>query len=69
MDARPHDQRSHLFTIRLWPAEPGAGSEPGGWRAEVKDVSSGERRYCRDWQTLVDYLQALLSSHTDGHTL
>jgi hypothetical protein len=46
--------RSHLFTVRLWTESLGNGQFEQ--RARVQHVLSGERRYFRDWPTLVRYL-------------
>lgn len=51
-DARP---RSHLFTVRLWPA-PRADGEIA-WRAKVTHVLSGETRYFQDWARLIGFLE------------
>jgi hypothetical protein len=58
MDTAQPPARSHLFTVRLWLEELGEGQTE--WRGEVHEVVSGERRYFRDWQTLVALLQAML---------
>ena len=50
--------RTHLFTVRVWLEELGAGQTE--WRGEVRDVLSGEVRYFRDWPALVTLLQAML---------
>jgi hypothetical protein len=51
----------HLFTVRVWLEELGAGQLE--WRGEVHEVLSGERRYFRDWQTLI----AILMNFDDGN--
>jgi hypothetical protein len=58
MDQAQLPSHTHLFTVRLWREDLGAGQRE--WRGEVHDVVSGERRYFRDWQTLIALLQALL---------
>jgi hypothetical protein len=50
--------RAHLFTVRLWLEDLGEGQTE--WRGEVHEVVSGERRYFRDWATLVTFFQAML---------
>jgi hypothetical protein len=50
--------RTHLFTVRLWLEDLGEGQTE--WRGEVHEVVSDERRYFRDWPTLVALLQAML---------
>jgi hypothetical protein len=48
--------RSHLFTIRLWTESLGDGQVSR--RGRVQYVLSGERRFFKDWTTLVEYLEA-----------
>ena len=50
--------RSHLFTVRVWSEELGAGQTE--WRGRVQHVTSGEVHYFRDWITLVALLMAML---------
>jgi hypothetical protein len=50
--------RSHLFTVRLW-IEP-LGNGRFERRGRVQHVLSGERRYFRDWPTLLGYLEKKL---------
>ena len=49
---------SHLFTVRLWPEALGDGQVE--WRGKVEYIVSGERRYFRDWSTLINFLQTVL---------
>ncbi len=49
---------SHLFTLRLWPEDLGAGQVD--WRGKVQHVNSGETRYFRDWPTLEAFVEGLL---------
>lgn len=58
MDKTEHQQRTHLFTVRVWLEELDEGQTE--WRGEVHYVISGEMRYFRDWPTLVALLQAML---------
>jgi hypothetical protein len=58
MDKAQPAARTHLFTVRVWLEELGAGQRE--WRGEVRDVVSGEVRYFRDWPTLVALVQAML---------
>ncbi len=51
--------RSHLFTVRLWVEELGDGQTE--WRGQVQHVLSGEKRYFRDWATLVEVVAAMLA--------
>ncbi|HSD84867.1 MAG TPA: hypothetical protein VLG46_13450 [Anaerolineae bacterium] len=46
---------SQLFTVRLWREQLNDHWE---WRGKVQHVMSGETRYFRDWQTLIDFFQA-----------
>ncbi len=52
-------QRSHLFTLRLWTEPLGEGQVAR--RGRVQYVLSGERRFFRNWSTLVEYLEAKLA--------
>jgi len=54
---QPHSQ---LFTVRLW-RDPG---QPGGRGPimQVKHVLSGETRYFRAWQPLIDYMRNKVDS-------
>ena len=49
----------HLLTLRVW--QEVLDEEKCEWRGEVKNTSTGEHRYFRDWQTLVQLLPTLLS--------
>jgi hypothetical protein len=49
--------RTHLFMVRVWLEDLGDGKTE--WRGQLKYVMSGEVRYFREWQTLLDYLQAM----------
>jgi hypothetical protein len=54
MDKNQPCSYSHLFTVRLWVEEPGNGQTE--WRGQVQHVMSGEKRYFRDWSTLIAFL-------------
>ncbi len=58
MDIAQPPARTYLFTVRVWLEDLGEGQAE--WRGEVHEVLSGERRYFRDWPTLVAFLQAML---------
>ena len=58
MDKTEYPQHTHLFTVRVWQEQLGEGQME--WRGEVQSVLSGERRYFRDWPTLVAFLKAML---------
>ncbi len=51
-------QRTHLFTLRMWPEA--LGDRQIEWRGKVQHVLSGQTRYFRDWDTLIAYLQDML---------
>jgi len=57
-DADKSLPRSHLFTVRLWMEPLGGGHFEE--RGRVQHVLSGERRYFRDWSSLVSYLEGKL---------
>lgn len=59
MDKPFHNPRSHLFTIRIWEEEVGAGQTE--WRGKVQLFTSGDVRYFRDWAALVPLLLMMLS--------
>jgi hypothetical protein len=52
---REFHPRSELFTVRLWWEDRGKGCVE--WRGKVQHALSGETRYFRDWQVLLDFLQ------------
>ena len=60
MEAHQVSHPSHLFTLRLWLEELGDGRRE--WGGQVRHVTSGQVRYFRDWQTLVEHLKAVLTS-------
>ena len=60
MDRERQPPRSHLFTVQLWQEELSKGQTE--WRGKVHHVSSGHVRYFRDWQRLILFLQAMLST-------
>jgi hypothetical protein len=51
---------SHLFTVRLWREEVGAGQIE--WRGKVQQVSNGEAYYFRKWSALISLLLQMLSA-------
>ena len=59
MDTPNDYPRSHLFTVRVWEEEIGAGHSE--WRGKVQLLTSGEVRYFRDWAALVPLLLAMLA--------
>ena len=66
-DADRQGQRSHLFTLRLWPEDVGGGRTD--WRGKVQHVNSGEARYFRDWRTLEAFVKDLLRRTEQGDAL
>ena len=59
MDTSNVQPRSHLFTVRVWQEEIGAGQTE--WRGKVQLLTTGEVRYFREWAALVPLLLTLLS--------
>jgi hypothetical protein len=61
MDEPPYNPSSHLFMVRFWSEE--VESSRVEWRGQVQYVSAGggEVHYFRDWATLVNQLQTILS--------
>jgi len=50
--------QTHLFIVRVWHEDLGDGKSE--WRGQVKHVLSGEVRYFRGWQILIDFLKTML---------
>jgi hypothetical protein len=46
---------SHLFTVRIWREELGAGRVE--WRGKVQHALSGEARYFREWAELIAFVR------------
>jgi hypothetical protein len=59
VDTSNLQHRSHLFTVRIWQEEIGAGQTE--LRGKVQLLTSGEVRYFREWSALVPLLHAMLS--------
>jgi hypothetical protein len=55
--------RSHLFIVRVWHEELDPTEQE--WRGKVQHVQSGEARYFRSWQQLIDHLIVILSSEVN----
>jgi len=51
---------THLFTVRVWREELGAGRVE--WRGKVQYLLTGEARYFRSWQQLIDQLALSLQT-------
>lgn len=60
MNQRPPSAPSYLFTVRVWWEDLGQGQHE--WRGVVKLVTSGEEHFFRDWVTLGQVLEGLVSS-------
>ena len=50
---------SHLFTVRVWREELGAGRVE--WRGKVQHALSGEARYFREWAELIVFVRDQVS--------
>jgi hypothetical protein len=61
--ATNRDSQSKLFTLRLWQEK--LGEDQWEWRGEVKDTSTGQRRYFRDWRVLAELLPTFLNKYED----
>lgn len=59
MADRNQESHSHLFTLRIWAETMGGDQEE--WRGKLKYVPSGESRYFREWEMLIE----LLKDHLD----
>jgi hypothetical protein len=46
---------SHLFTVRIWREELGAGRVE--WRGKVQHALTGEARYFREWTELIAFVR------------
>lgn len=52
---------THLFTLRVWQETLDDGRVE--WRGRVEHVLSGERRYFRDWASLITHLLCMLQDN------
>ncbi|MBS1253431.1 MAG: hypothetical protein MAG451_02480 [Anaerolineales bacterium] len=59
MKRRKQPAHSHMFQVRIWREDLGAGQSE--WRGKVQHALSGRRRYFRQWPDLLVYLQEMLS--------
>ena len=64
MDTSSVHPRSHLFTVRVWEEETGAGQTE--WRGKVQLLTNGEVQYFREWAALVPLLLAMLAESQSG---
>jgi hypothetical protein len=55
MEKLRQPKRPHLFVLKLWLEELGDGKTE--WRGVIQAMSTREKRYFREWQTLLDFLQ------------
>ncbi|MEZ4619241.1 MAG: hypothetical protein R2867_27530 [Caldilineaceae bacterium] len=57
--ATDHTTRSsHIFALRLWQEETGAGQQE--WRGRIYDAATRDVRYFREWASLISLLLAML---------
>ncbi|MFP4345175.1 MAG: hypothetical protein ACLFU8_10815 [Anaerolineales bacterium] len=49
---------SHLFSLRLWQEDLGAGGTE--WRGRLLHVLSGDTHHFREWNTLIELLLTML---------
>ncbi|CAG0927920.1 hypothetical protein TFLX_00699 [Thermoflexales bacterium] len=63
-DLSEFQARPQSFIVRIWREDLGPGQAE--WRGLVQHVLSHEARYCRDWATLLAYLQEMLEA--DGQS-
>ncbi len=54
----PRGAWSTLFTVRVWTESIGDEAE---WRGKVQHLHSGEARYFRGWQMLVESIEAIVT--------
>lgn len=55
MTAEPSRSQSHLFTVRVWRDEWGAGRVE--WHGKVQHALSGEAQYFRQWAELIAFVR------------
>ena len=49
---------SHMFTLKLWQEDLGAGQTE--WRGQIQHVLTGHTRYFRGWSKLTTLLRQML---------
>jgi hypothetical protein len=64
MEADRAPYQLQLFTLRLWQEAVSEGQYE--WRGAIKNTSTGEVRYFREWEALVNLLPAMLQAASDG---
>jgi hypothetical protein len=62
MEREQLGSRSHLFMVRLWPEDVGAGQTE--WRGRLQHVTSGEVAHFRDGSSLLRILRDMLPEGT-----
>ncbi|MDQ7858464.1 MAG: hypothetical protein QN174_03325 [Armatimonadota bacterium] len=48
---------AQLFTLRVWTEAVGENKKE--WRGKVQHIPTGETRYFRSWEALVEFLERL----------
>jgi hypothetical protein len=59
MESEPR-KAPEVFTLRVW--SEAVGQDQTEWRGRVQHVASGETRYFRTWDALVEFLVNRLGS-------
>jgi hypothetical protein len=59
-DRRDSQKPAQLFTLRVWNEE--VGDAKTEWRGRVQHVATGETRYFRTWEALVQFLTEQLGT-------
>ena len=55
LDRTSPSMTEHLFTVRIWREELGAGRVE--WRGKVQHALHGEARYFREWAELIAFVE------------
>jgi hypothetical protein len=63
MEADRASYHLQLFTLRLW--QEAVSERQYEWRGAIKNTSTGEVRYFREWEALVALLPAMLQAAGD----
>jgi hypothetical protein len=64
MEADRASYQLQLFTLQLWQEAVSEGQYE--WRGAIKNTSTGEVRYFREWEALVDLVPAMLQAAGAG---
>jgi hypothetical protein len=59
------NQKTRLFTLRLWQATPEDDPAAPEWRGKVQSLPDGEAYYFRDWPGLIRHVETMLSSESE----